>query len=138
MLFTVEWTPTTKNFNTFSPKICEKYAPAEAFNGLSEKMGIVLDLQYIEKKIERSSEGWIYPNPLRDQAVWELPDVPEGTVILEAFAGSGQRLWQRALQWAPGQEQLFLEAADFPRAGVYWLRLRAGEVTYEQKLLVTH
>jgi hypothetical protein len=69
-------------------------------------------------------DGFLAPNPLHAQAIWQLPVAGDQGGWLQAYDASGKPVFAREIQWQSNNPQISVRAAQFPGPGLYFLEVR--------------
>ncbi|MCC7465805.1 MAG: hypothetical protein IT261_06025, partial [Saprospiraceae bacterium] len=75
------------------------------------------------------------PNPTTGRTVWPIVLEQESGVQLELMDCQGRSVWSDRLQLTEGRYQLEIPATALPGPGVYWWRIRLGDVVQSGKLV---
>jgi hypothetical protein len=90
-----------------------------------------------QDKLKSSDASVLYPNPANSTYNWKV-QMPEATAaVLKVYDISGRELSVTTVQLQAG-ETVLAESCQHLSNGIYFLKLQAGDVHLEKKLMIVH
>jgi hypothetical protein len=117
-------------------KITSDITPAAAWNEAEEQLEPVLNF---EENIAQAESGLVVqcqPNPFSDQAVISFTLAEDGQVAFSFFDAAGKQVHGLNGQYRKGENSISLRASELGTTGLVFLKIKTGNTTLTQRLVV--
>ena len=121
-------------------RLSSGYTKAEAYSGSSRKsveLGFE-EMVFAEAELA-ATEIELYqnrPNPFKDQTILSFKMPKTDLVAIEIFDASGKSCFRQRQIFESGYQELTIEAADLPAAGIYYYELSTSTEMARGKMIV--